>query len=138
MRQLQHKKKMIKKIIYWAPPLIWMGIIFYLSSKPRFTATGEVLEDFLIFKTLHMGEYGLLALLIFNALYNTVTQNFYNAIRLSWVFSILYAATDEFHQIFIPTRSGTPRDIVIDALGITLVLYIVYHTRRKPASKKSM
>ncbi|MBP9815737.1 VanZ family protein [Candidatus Woesebacteria bacterium] len=129
---------MIKKIIYWAPPLIWMGIIFYLSSKPQFTATGEILEDFLIFKTLHMAEYGLLALLLFNALYNTVTQNFYNAIRLSWVFSVLYGASDELHQIFIPTRGGTPRDVFIDALGITLVLYIIYHTRQRPASKKRM
>lgn len=115
-----------------------MGIIFYLSSRTRFTATGEVFEDFLIFKTLHMVEYGLLALLLFNALYNTVTQKFYNAIRLSWVFSVLYATTDELHQIYVPTRGGSTRDIFIDALGVTLVLYIIYHTRRKPASKKRM
>lgn len=116
---------MIKKYIHWMPPLLLMAVIFMLSSKPRFTATGEYVEDFFIFKTIHAGEYGYLALLMFNALYKTITQNLTKAIRLAGVLSISYAATDEFHQIFIPTRSGTPRDVLIDGVGIVIVLFLI-------------
>lgn len=125
-----------KKMLYWLPPLAWMAIIFYLSSQPRFTATGEPLEDFLIFKILHMCEYGLLAGLLFNALYNTFTHHVMSAIRLAGIISITYAASDELHQMYVPTRSGTVRDVLIDTVGILIVLYVIFKTFHKPKSSK--
>lgn len=130
--------KMTKKIAYWIPPLVWMVIIFLLSSRPRFTATGEPLEDFLIFKMLHMFEYGLLASLLFNALFNTVTRNILNAMRLAGTVAVLYAASDELHQIYIPTRSGSPRDVIIDAIGILIALFVIFSLMQKAKTKKRM
>jgi len=128
---------MIKKILYWIPPILWMILIFYLSSKSRFTATGEPLQDFLIFKALHMCEYGLLALLLFNALYNTIKHNVSFAIRYSGLISIVYAASDEYHQLFTPTRSGTLRDILIDGCGILITLSILHvFYKKRPLNKR--
>jgi VanZ family protein len=126
----------MKKIIYWVPPLFVMLLIFRLSSQPRFTATGEPLEDFLIFKLLHMCEYGLLAALLFNALYNTFVQKLLPAIRYAGIIAILYAMTDEFHQVFVPTRSGTIRDVGIDGLGIFIMLYLISKTMRSQKARK--
>lgn len=103
-----------------------MVVIFMLSSRPRFTATGGYTEDFLIFKTLHACEYGYLALLMFNASYKTVARKLPHAIGLAGLLSMAYAATDELHQLFIPTRSGTLRDIFIDSIGIVVVLFIIH------------
>lgn len=136
MRHFHHIIIMNKKLLYWIPPLAWMTIIFYLSSQPRFTATGEPLEDFLIFKVLHMCEYGLLAGLLFNALYNTVTRHVLRAIRLAGIIAVTYAASDEFHQMFVSTRSGTVRDVLIDTAGILIVLYIIFKTLSTAKSRK--
>jgi VanZ family protein len=38
----------------------------------------------------------------------------------SILFSMLYASTDEFHQLFVEGRSGSVRDVMIDTLGATL------------------
>ncbi|KXK11579.1 MAG: VanZ like family protein [Microgenomates bacterium OLB23] len=124
---------MSKKVLYWLPALSCMLLIFHLSSQPRFTATGEPIEDFLIFKMLHMIEYGVLATLIFYALYNTVAQKLTRTIRWSAVLAVLYAVSDELHQVYVPTRSGTIRDVLIDAVGIILALIII---RRYFAGRK--
>lgn len=38
----------------------------------------------------------------------------------SWVLGVLYAASDEFHQLFVPGRSGQLSDVCIDASGVLL------------------
>lgn len=116
---------MIKKIVVWIPPLACMLFIFYLSSQSRFTATGEPIEDFLIFKILHMIEYGVLTCLLFNALFNSITRNMSRAIRYAGVIAVLYALSDELHQMHVPTRSGTLRDVGIDTIGICIALYLI-------------
>ena len=58
---------------------------------------------------------------------------------LSWVFCILYAASDEFHQLFVPGRAGLVTDVCIDSagalLGILLFLAALHlasrHAKRK-------
>jgi len=36
---------------------------------------------------------------------------------ISWALTTLYAASDEFHQLFVPGRSGEIRDVCIDSVG---------------------
>lgn len=45
---------------------------------------------------------------------------------ISVIFNFLYACTDEFHQLFIPGRSGEFRDVSIDTLGALLGIIIVF------------
>ena len=39
----------------------------------------------------------------------------------AFIVAFLYAASDELHQTFVPTREGKPRDIAIDTIGMFLM-----------------
>ena len=43
---------------------------------------------------------------------------------VSIVISVLYAVSDEIHQIFVPSRVGAVADVFIDSLGATLGICI--------------
>lgn len=111
-----------KKIILWIPAFIWMLFIFYLSSKTRLKVSDEFSLNFIFFKTLHVIEYCFLALTYFFAIQNShksvPNNNGKSSFWLAAFLTLVYAATDEWHQDFVPTREGTPRDILIDAIGV--------------------
>jgi VanZ family protein len=46
--------------------------------------------------------------------------------------AVLYAATDEFHQNFVPNRTGSLKDVGIDTAGALLglgIVWLCYRTR---------
>lgn len=117
--------KLKKIFFYWLPVFLWMSIIFYLSSKQRLSITHKFIFDFLIFKTLHLIEYGFLYFLSFRALYHTSSLPLNKKMLYAFIIAVLYAISDEMHQLFVPTREGKARDVFIDAIGITVAfLYI--------------
>lgn len=114
----------IKKIaINWLPAIIWMGIIFYFSSRARTTVSDKYILNFIFYKTLHIMEYALLYFFLF------LGFCFTKELKLSRkeifvfpvFFAILYGISDEIHQTFIPTREGRLRDVFIDIAGILLM-----------------
>ena len=84
-------------------------------------------------KAAHMSEYAVLALLIFQAL--TAFDRKKNRGCMALGITAAYAATDEFHQLFVPGRSGQLKDVLIDtaggALGLGLLALILYLNRRR-------
>lgn len=48
---------------------------------------------------------------------------------LPWIFAVLYAASDELHQYFVPGRSCELRDVLIDACGAAAGVVIVWWRR---------
>src|SRR3989344_3715227 len=110
----------MKIVIYWLPSVLWMGMIFFLSSRASVRVSDTQAIQFLFFKALHVVEYAILYTLLFRALKNTypapLWQNRYNA----FLFAVVYGMTDEVHQMFVPTREGAFRDVIIDTLGISL------------------
>ena len=44
--------------------------------------------------------------------------------RLALSFSVLYALSDEVHQIFVPTRTFQIQDLIVDAFGALLGLFL--------------
>jgi len=118
-----------------------MGIIFYLSNQPAsqsaHLSTGiknellavlmyfmpgiENIElrslDFYIRKNAHFIAYFILGVLTLFALVQSAAKKPAN---LALLFCILYAMSDEFHQLFIPGRSGQFRDVLIDGAGAVL------------------
>ncbi|HLD26931.1 MAG TPA: VanZ family protein [Patescibacteria group bacterium] len=116
--------KLIKNfVIYWIPPLLWMSTIFYFSSQPHFNISSETTLDFILFKILHMIEYGFLYFLLFRALYKTGSYTLPEIFLLTFIIGALYAISDEYHQSFVPTREGKMRDVLIDIGGITIVYW---------------
>lgn len=72
--------------------------------------------DHYVRKTAHFMEYALLAVLVFNALKIDVKKKlclFFSA----WGICIIYAATDELHQYFVPGRSCQFKDVMINSAG---------------------
>ena len=104
-----------------------MAFIFSLSSQSKISVTQTFAYDFMIFKTLHMIEYAFLYLLLFRAFYSIKNKNFPRALQfiLPIIISFIYSISDEFHQLYVPSRSGQWRDTGIDLLGIVLMYTLV-------------
>lgn len=92
-------------------------------------AAGPVLR-----KTAHFTEYFILCLLIYLAIKHAFTAK--RAILYSWIGAAFYAATDEFHQLFVPFRTATVSDVLIDSAGALLaaLLLLFLASRRKKVS----
>ncbi len=124
----------------WLPPIAWAIVILTASSDVFSSAhTGNWLDHLLrtitghqftietlemanavLRKTGHLTAYGLLGLLNFLAL-----RGERSGWRLAWAIEAValaacVATIDEIHQSFIPSRTGTWHDVVLDALGATL------------------
>ncbi len=110
----------MKRIFAWLPAVLWMGMIFFLSSRAKVLVSEEESINFLIFKTLHVLEYAVLHILLFRAIHFEDRRNIFRSLFLSFVIAVVYAATDEIHQTVVPTRDGRPRDVIIDTTGVVL------------------
>jgi len=114
-----------KRIFYWLPALLYMALIFYMSSHPSPEAARRLPVYFDI-KLVHIIEYGILTALYYFAL----TRSFFlkksclNA--YSFMLTVLYGLTDEFHQLFVPSRSGKLEDIAADMIGAGIFLASIY------------
>ena len=124
---------MVKKLwfflLYWLPPISLMTIIFFLSSRQSISVGKSYEVNFVTFKSMHILEYALMFFLLFRAYYRSFTiKNKSILFFLAIITTLIYAAFDEFHQTFVPTRSGALRDIGIDSIGILLCfLYTKIH-----------
>jgi VanZ family protein len=78
----------------------------------------------------HVTEYALLALLLYRALRRTrgVAPNQWcrPCAVGAFALAVLYAASDEWHQSFVPSRDGTVHDVIIDGAGAALGLLLWY------------
>jgi VanZ family protein len=134
---------------YWLPVLVWMAVIFYGSSdSASFQHSSRIIEPLVrwifpsvspgtvhdvvvaVRKTAHLSEYAVLAILLWRAL---ATRPNLKLCSWSWteamcalLIVILYAASDEFHQSFVPSREASLRDVLIDSLGGLLALIFLW------------
>ena len=116
----------MKAIWYWVPTLAWMGLIFYFSSRMRVQVSDVFAVQFLIFKTLHVIEYGTLYTLTYRSLKNTTLIEGWQVRYHAFMIALLYGMSDEIHQVFVPTREGHIRDVIIDGLGITIAFFYLW------------
>jgi len=104
----------------WIPALIVMGIIFLFSSQPSKNLPDFGLIDTLMKKGGHMLGYGLLA---FSYWFSFDWER--KKRSLVWLFALLYAMTDEFHQSFVSGRHPSMWDVLIfDNLGALISLWV--------------
>lgn len=119
-----------KFLTYWLPPLVWMLVIFVLSSRESTSVSEQYILNFVFFKMLHVIEYALLYFLTFRAFNSIKDKGMTSKDRFIFpiFISILFAISDEIHQTYVPTREGRIRDVFIDTLGIYLMyIYIKNH-----------
>lgn len=114
---------------------IWNVVFFRGWSEVEILHMAEV-WDYPIRKLAHMTEFGILAMLVYWMLgYYTCFRSWtiskcQGALNMRYVMSfgiaVIYAATDEFHQLFVPDRAGMFSDVLVDAGGALLALLFVY------------
>lgn len=112
----------------------WLAGSDALSNLPHweFTYDHEVvgwqdpigLLEFVIRKAGHITEYAILALLLSLTLLSKPMKASM-ALLASFMISIVYAASDEWHQTFVPQRTGHPIDVAVDAIGVLLAVLAV-------------
>ena len=152
-------RRMVAFLRYWLPLILWMGLIFSASADAQsIEHTSRFLEPFLrwlnpdispraleavrwvIRKLAHMVEFGLLTWLLWRALRKPKRNDprpwSWKTAGVAFGIVVLYAATDEFHQRFVPNRTGSVKDVFIDSAGAALAMMLVwiwYHGRQRPA-----
>ncbi len=98
------------------PLLIWMGLIFWLSSIPRIPVIHAPIE---IDKVVHTSVFFVLCWFSYRAFrYQSrflSVQKY--ALVLALVLTALYGVTDEIHQRFVPGRTFDYFDMLADATG---------------------
>ena len=107
-------------------PLALMGVIFWFSSQPA--AAHHAWWVIVVRKLGHVTGYALLTGLWTWALWGAARRPLLWAVLIS----LVYACTDEFHQTFVRGRTGTPRDVLIDAIGIAIAALLIGLRRSAP------
>ena len=147
------------RIITGLIAVVLMIVIFLFSAQPgsasdktSITLTSLLFSgedfDFIMFlnvfvrKAAHMAEYAALAVPAWLFVSTFEIKKLWGNI-LPFVFAAFYAATDEFHQLFVPSRSGQVRDVLIDSVGallgivfINIVILIADRYGKKHPAKK--
>jgi VanZ family protein len=144
---------MKNKIIPWLLVFVWCGMIYYFTESPMFTGAntanwivalmeklqfrhvdhindGFLLWNYILRKLAHLSVFGMLAFLMWRALY---PRRF--AMVSAWVFTVVWACLDEWHQSFQPGRTPLLSDVVIDVCGAGIVLFVArFYLRRIQSS----
>ncbi len=122
------------RLTSWLAVLAWAGLIFYLSAQPNLTITHHGTLDFILRKSAHMAAFGILFFLLWLATGSWARNR--AAIVLSGFLTLAYAASDEYHQSFVPGRGAEVSDVFIDFAGavIVAIAILIIRWRRREAS----
>ena len=128
MKKAITTSKIFALIDSYLPPLLWAGMIFFLSNQSSLASFESSPLDFIFKKAAHIGVYAVLFFLINRALYKR-HRKIYNH-KQKWLLPVficlLYAVSDEIHQSYIPGRFATLRDIGYDGLGVLIAFMQKY------------
>ena len=141
------KNKWRGRIIRYAPLILWIGVIMFLSSgQASMSNTSRFIRPLLIFlfpgapeeilniyhgyirKSAHVTVYAILAFWAFRAFYNSsrkFLRDFWFA--FAFVLVLLVASIDETNQSYLASRSGSIYDVLLDAAGgVSMILLIIF------------
>jgi VanZ family protein len=118
---------------------LWGLAIFLVSSQSAPELAGEPLLDLILKKLAHASAYAVLALLVAFALRRKGSRGAWlpQASWLAFAIAVGYAITDEIHQTFVPTRNGSPVDVLIDAVGAATAMAALTGVHRFRKSRAS-
>jgi VanZ family protein len=109
-------RAMRSPIAAWLLVAGWAAVIFALSDVPSL-AVAEGTLDLVLRKAAHIAEYAILAGLLVRAVSLSGVRR---PTAAAATLAIAYAVSDEWHQTFVEGRSGAPRDVAIDAIGVAI------------------
>jgi len=136
--------KPLDHVKYWLPAIVWACVISILSTDtfssnhtsrilipalhwlfPRAGAETLDLLHAVIRKSAHLTEYFILGVLLHRALRGNNRRW-----KLKWALwaiaiAAAYASLDEFHQVFVPSRTASPWDALLDTVGASAAQIVV-------------
>ena len=118
---------------------MWMVLIFLLSHQDSTVSSGQsgaILQtiqdtfhiqvpEVFIRKNAHFFLYCILGCLVYSAMRLHQWRPRTAAI-VSSIVVVLYAISDEIHQLFVPGRSGEMRDVLIDSIAGLIGIGLIY------------
>jgi VanZ family protein len=120
-------------MVRWGPAIIVMMFIFAASSIPGSQLPHLAVWDVSAKKMSHMLGYALLAAAYMYALRKGERIE-RSCFIIAFCMACIYAASDEWHQKFVPGRSSSFRDVCIDAGGTLIGLTSWYWICRRTGS----
>ena len=112
----------------WVPAAAWCAVIYYISSRPASVLPSGFFPH--MDKFAHAVEFGVLATLSCRAAYWPLSRSEIGRDSLKipaavLLFCMIFAALDEFHQIYVPGRSADWKDWVADVSGAFLAVLLI-------------
>lgn len=116
--------------------ILWMIFIFVMSSFDATSSSNQSnfivdiitsiinikdigLLSLIIRKLAHFTEYFILGILVINFI-----TRYDKKIIIAILLCIIYATSDEIHQIFVTGRSCQVTDVIIDSMGSIMGVYL--------------
>jgi VanZ family protein len=117
------------RILHWLPAAALAILIFYLSSQSD-PPGADLGPDYL----LHSWGYALFGASLLWGLTAGLREKLVRAVIFTaWVMAVLYGASDEIHQSFVPGRDPSWFDLTADsvgaAVGIIVLSIVLLRTR---------
>ena len=136
-------------LAHWLPPVLWMAVTVWLSTD---TASAEHTSQLLLpalrwllpwatpgqlatvhrllRKGAHLTEYAILAALWYRAFMRERNLSARAASWTAFAISLAWAALDEWHQSFLPSRTSSAVDVALDGAGAALALVVDWRAWR--------
>lgn len=148
------------KSLSWITVILWMLLIFYFSHQPEATSndlssgiTKWIIETVEIVapqdnmsidtihhtirKNAHFFIFFFLGLFVFTALKNRKMKGFRKE-RVAFYICVLYAISDEVHQLFVAGRGAQVKDVLIDSAGAACGILVASLISSLVKSRKRM
>ncbi len=145
---------------YWLPVLFWLGLIFVGSTDmlsaehtsrflvpflrwldPRISPATLNSIQMIIRKLGHVTEYAILATLLWRALRGgrVLKSSMSSLFAVALIGCAAFAASDEFHQSFVASRTSSSNDVMIDICGalIGLTICVALASRKVVKEKRA-
>ena len=103
--------------------ILYASLIFFLSSIPGNEIPSQV------------SPYSLLLHFLLYLFFSFTILLFFRAPFRAYLFGVLYAFSDELHQLFVPGRSCDPLDFLADSIGVALGIGIILAAQRMYGEK---
>ena len=115
----------MRRWLQWVPAIAVMAVIFVLSAQSGLKVSEDAAVDKPFRITGHLLAFGTLAATFLLALSWPRRPRLRDAL-VAFGLTVLYGLSDEWHQSFVPDRTGRLDDVVTDAIGALAGLAVAW------------
>lgn len=115
--------------VRWFAVALWAGMIFVLSNQPGLAVSDDRGVDLTLRHLAHIVVYAVLTVLLGWALAGPRVPS-RRVVVVAGVVAFLYGISDEWHQTFVPSRTGQAVDLIWDGIGVFIGGVILWTVMR--------